>query len=473
MDPAAAHAPAFTSWLDDVLAAYYRNHPVNATFIGMHEHDHLLPDLSQQGIADVAAQSRSFLQQLNALPDEPLTAAQDIDRRLAAGMLAIEEWEHRDDHMWRGNPSLAVGEAVFGVMSLFLRDFAPLVERVEAAIARLEALPALLTQAGDTIRSAPLAWTQRAERECDGMLALVNNGIDLLMAEKGIHDRRLRDAANDAAASVVAYRAYLRDDLPTRPSNTASCGEAALDLLIRQGHQLDLAADRIEAQAWETFRETELRLTRLAEEAGAADWREALGRLADDHPTARQYEQRYSLVWDEARQAAIRHDLLTWPNYPIRYIPRPGWTRQAAPHLYFLFYRAPSAFDAAPIVDYLIAPLDTEASAEEQQRFLRANNESVIKLNHVVHHGGIGHHVQNWHAYRAASRIGQIAAVDCASRIAMLCGGTMAEGWACYASELIERRPASIRRWSGCRWPTPDCAWRRAPSSTYSCIAAA
>jgi len=69
---------------------------------------------------------------------------------------------------------------------------------------------------------------------------------------------------------------------------------------------------------------------------------------------------------------------------------------------------------------------------------LRATNDSVIKLNHVVHHGGIGHHAQNYHAARAASRIGQVAAVDCAARIGMFCGGTMAEGWACYATDLMD-----------------------------------
>ena len=81
----------------------------------------------------------------------------------------------------------------------------------------------------------------------------------------------------------------------------------------------------------------------------------------------------------------------------------------------------------------------TEAlPADEQARRLRAANDAVITLNHVIHHAGLGHHVQNWFAYRAASRIGRIAAVDCASRIAMLCGGTMAEGWACYAVDLME-----------------------------------
>jgi uncharacterized protein (DUF885 family) len=110
--------------------------------------------------------------------------------------------------------------------------------------------------------------------------------------------------------------------------------------------------------------------------------------------------------------------------------------RAAAPHLYFLFYRSPAAFNRPEVHDYLVMPLAADATPEDADAFLRANNDSVIKLNHVVHHGGMGHHVQNWNAFRAESRIGRVAAVDCASRIAMFCGGTMAEGWACYATDL-------------------------------------
>ena len=47
--------------------------------------------------------------------------------------------------------------------------------------------------------------------------------------------------------------------------------------------------------------------------------------------------------------------------------------------------------------------------------------------------------VQNWHAvHGSSSRVGTIAAVDCASRIGMFQGGSMAEGWACYATGLAE-----------------------------------
>jgi uncharacterized protein (DUF885 family) len=87
--------------------------------------------------------------------------------------------------------------------------------------------------------------------------------------------------------------------------------------------------------------------------------------------------------------------------------------------------------------DYVVTPLDG-VDDEAATRHLRVWNDSVIKLNHVVHHGSIGHHAQNAFARAAPSRIGQVAATDCASRLAMYCGGTMAEGWACYATDLME-----------------------------------
>jgi uncharacterized protein (DUF885 family) len=109
----------------------------------------------------------------------------------------------------------------------------------------------------------------------------------------------------------------------------------------------------------------------------------------------------------------------------------------AAPSLYYLYYRSPAPFDSYETYEYVVPPIEG-VDPERQEQMLRATNDSVIKLNHVVHHGALGHHVQNWYAYRGASRIGQVAAADCASRIAMLQGGTMAEGWACYATDLMD-----------------------------------
>jgi hypothetical protein len=78
-------------------------------------------------------------------------------------------------------------------------------------------------------------------------------------------------------------------------------------------------------------------------------------------------------------------------------------TRDAAPFLYYLFYRS-RAVRRLPIHDYVVTPIDAAMPAAEQLRRLRAANTSVIKLNHVVHHGAIGHHVQNYYAMRGRRR---------------------------------------------------------------------
>jgi hypothetical protein len=426
----------FSDWFDSFYASYYRHRPVNATFIGVHDYDGRLPDCSENGLEALQAETVALRLDLDGFPHETLSRSQRLDRELAAGFLDIQEWELSSGHFQRGNPAYYTGEIVFGVMSLFLRAFTTLEERVESAIDRLEAIPALLHQGRNNVPSAPHEWTERAIRDCAGADRFFQSGIDSLIRDTGL-DHRLRTAADGAVQAVGEHRKHLSNELLHGTSTAYACGEAAFDLLMRRGHFLDMSATDILRHAEEQASESEARLNEGASGFGASSWQEALKRLAGVHPLAIGYYQRYSEFWDACRSTAEAQKLLTWPDYPIQYVPRPKWSRDAAPHLYFLFYRSPAPYDNVPIVDYLVTPIEPDMPQAEQERLLRANNDSVIKLNHVVHHGSIGHHVQNWHAFRAESRIGQMAAVDCASRIAMFCGGTMAEGWACYATDLM------------------------------------
>jgi len=432
-------APALSAAIDAFFDWYYRTYPVNATFIGVHDHDHRLPDFSERGVADAVSGLEALRAQFRGLPSEPAAPAQVLDRQLIDGYLEIQQWEFASIYHYRHNPCVHTGEAIFGIVSLFLRPFAPLPARVDAAVERMMAIPGFLAQGARTLDTAPRAWIDRAIRECNGALAFFESGVDILVRDEGVRNPRFLAAAGVAANAFREFRAFLKDDLAPRATDDYACGEAALDMHIRRGHFIEMRAEDIAGWAEESMRAAETRLQALAADLGAASWREALSGLVDRHPAAEHYYAKYTDVWHAARAAAETHRLVTWPEYPIRYVPQPAWARQAAPSLYFLFYRAPAAFDRMPIVDYLVTPVEPAMPPEEQQRRLRASNDSVIKLNHVIHHGGLGHHVQNWNAYhRAQSRVGRMAAVDCATRIAMFCGGTMAEGWACYTTDLMD-----------------------------------
>ena len=433
------HAPRLGAALAAFFDWYYHTYPVNATFIGVHDHDHRLPDFSPDGAGNAADALDALRARFRHLPPEPMTDAERLDRTLAEGALDVVSWEAGSRHFQRGNPCVYTGEAVFGVIALLLRPFAPLGVRVEAALERMRAIPGFLAQGRANVTRAPAAWTARAVRECDGALAFFERGIDIFIRDEGVSGTELGPAAAAAAAAFRGFRTYLATELSSDGTDEYACGSEALEVLLRRGHFLEIDADGVLALGREHMTVAEGRLRERASALGLADWRDGLRMLSRVHPTARSYYARFTEVWREARAAAEAHALVVWPDYPIRFVPQPSWAREAAPHLYFLFYRAPAAFDRLPIVDYLVPPVEPDMTADEQLRRLEATNDSVIKLNHVVHHGGLGHHVQNWHAYhRASSQIGRIAAVDCASRIALFCGGTMAEGWACYATDLME-----------------------------------
>jgi len=244
------HAPAFSAWLDSFFEAYYRHRPVNATFIGVHDSAELLPNYSAAGVDAALGDIEGLRAGLRSLPDEQLTQAQALDRRLAEGFLAIQQWEFSSQHFQAANPCVYSGEAAFGVLSLLRRPFAPLHERLERAAARMQAIPALLSQGQANLRAAPRAWSERALDECTGLRELLRVGVQQLMHEQNCELAQVHAAAERAVTAVDSFASFVQD-LP--PSEEYACGAEAFDLYLRQGHFLTQGADEIARYAQVQF----------------------------------------------------------------------------------------------------------------------------------------------------------------------------------------------------------------------------
>jgi hypothetical protein len=438
VDSAAARLMAT---LERFFDSYYRLRPVNATFTGVHDHDDRLPDWSPDGVAASVDEMRSIRASLEgvAVAGSSLRDVATRDRELAISFLDVQIAEAESRHFQRGNPSLALGEAVFGVVSLITRPFAPAAQRARSPGGRLDAIPRFLAGARRSITGGvPDAWRAKCLHECEGATRLLRHGVGTWLAVESLGTPALFRACETAAAAIDDYRRWLTNDVPTTPDDRLGIGSEFFGRLLTRGHHCLQPAASLAAEAGDALDEALAHLDRRAREAAPGGYSEVQARLAEAHPAVVDYLSTYQQIWNDCRDVSNRADLVTWPEYPIRYVPIPDQNRDAAPFLYYLFYRSPAPFDHLAVHDYVVTPIDDRLPAEEQKRRLRATNRSVIKLNHVVHHGAIGHHVQNYYAYRGESEIGRVAAVDCASRIGMFLGGTMAEGWACYATDLMD-----------------------------------
>lgn len=434
-------------------------HPVDATFIGVHEHDAQLPDWQRFGRQDAQHELQKMHRELtdahplprraDGEPDWTVLAgdAVALDAELARANLDVRILELESFHFRDLNPALWTGEAIFGAVALMLRTFAPLSERMVPLGRRLEAVTAFLQQMGGTLGGPiPAPWIARAQRECRAGSRLFGSELAAWLHRQKAPFQltlELTRHAEHAAEALDALDARLddwvkegdgRDD-----TSRAAIGEHAYTTLLRRGHFVLDGPATLLARAERALDEARAQLAEITSEvAGTPEVLTAL--LNADRPTADGFVDAFTTRWRDCRTLAATHDLVTWPDdWPLRYTPQPEWAWSAASDLYFLPYRAPSPCDAYSVHDYLVAPLERDPSPDATARTLSHWNHSQITLNHVVHHGALGHHVQNWHAARQTrSRIGRIAAVDGASRIAMLLGGSMAEGWACYATDLAE-----------------------------------
>jgi hypothetical protein len=349
--------------IDAFIEAYCRRRPVSASFLGNNDHDDLLPDFSEKGVADTVAEMQSLRQRLTG---------DSIDEQLARNFIGIQVAEFQSNHFQQSNPALYTGEALFGVLM---------------SPRRLASVPSFLRQAEHNLHSAPPQWTHRAIRECRAALVIL----------------RRMDKAEAALKAFEQFHEYLKSDLIYRQRTQYACGPGFFDLLMARGHMLKESTDDFLRFAEEEFE------------------RHQNAVAPPDNPLIEDLTE-HQRCWDACKKIVDEQDLLTWPEFPLVFMRPNDLVRDVAGDLYYLSYRSP-------------APADTKLPHVCE---VNPCGPITLKLNHVVHHAGPGHHVQNYFAYRAKSRVGRIAAVDCANRIAMFCGGTMAEGWACYATDLME-----------------------------------
>lgn len=428
--------PHFDGWLDRFFATFWQQRPVDASAVGVREHDGHLPDLSAPGIEERASSARSLLADLAALPEERLDFPRAADLALAAGVLEMELAEVASGREYQRDPTHYTGAAAFGFLSLLRYPAGTPGERLDHLRSRAGAVPELFASARKGLTEAPVMWIERAVSDCRGVIALATRGVPRYLHDEGLDGDVLKRPLDEAAAAAAQLIETLERLSLSEPS-TLACGSERLALIYRVAHAHDQTLDETEAFGWSSLEIACARLEDTVRTAGAADSADALARLALRRPTAETYLDRHRDVFDQHRTLAVQRGLLTWPDFPIEYRMTPTWLDEAGAHLLIYPYHAPPSTGVPERIAFFAGMLPTDPDAAS--RFFAQHHDSVIKLNHVIHHGGMGHHVQNWYAYHCAeSRVGHVAAIDNAGRTVMLCGTTMAEGWASDVVHLMD-----------------------------------
>ena len=252
-----------------------------------------------------------------------------------------------------------------------------------------------------------------------------------LREDMALHEAWQPDWAANNEAAAAAFDGFA-NALDTLPDADPACGAKHLELVFREEHALKLSPQDAVAQAEAAFARCTEELEQMANRIDPdRSWQEQIAALSRIGPQRPDEVTDSYIHWDAAaREAAETHGLVTpEQSYGLEYRPLwPCFARIAGP-LYFLFYRSPPGLNPGLGSVYWVMP---GASGD-----LSAHNTAMVKAIHAVHHGSVGHHTQNARARASASRLGRIAATDCAMGLAMPAALTLVEGWACHVEDLL------------------------------------
>ena len=394
--------------------------------MGLPGHDDRLPPVGVGALEHERADLEQFLQEVEDHPPAPETAGERLDLWLLRSQLRVTLREARARPR-QHNPAWFTGEAAFGIISLLLPNGRP--TNTDAVLARLEAIPDFLAAGRRMLAplNSPADWVERAQKEAEALAALLRRGLP----RHPDYRAQWREPAARAAAAVRDFAAGL-----TAGNADPACGRDHLEFLMREAHALPFSAAEAERRAQAAFEELGLELVHMARQLNPAQsWQAQLAELETHHPDLADVQSTYQ-DWNARALHAAEGLVTPARGYGLSFEFLPDWASEAAGALYFLFYRSPPAEHPGGGSVYWIFPPGADTAA-----YLRTQNTAFIKAVHAVHHGSIGHHTQNARARHSASRLAQLGGTDCAGGVAFLSAGTLVEGWACYAEDLLLEAP--------------------------------
>jgi len=425
-------------WLDRSL----RLSPVSATTTGDHRFDRNIDDVSAAGRNAVLRFNQDTLRQLEAIDKTQLSRANQVDYAILGNSLRAQIWQTEEWQTWAWNPlgyqSLA-GGALYGLMA---REFAPLPQRMESAIYRLEKIPTLLRQTREELQPArvpvPHAATYAAQNP--GLKSIVTGMIEpnkgALSASK---QRRLERAIETFNAAVDEHQAWIEGTLVPAAQADYRAGAQIFDTQLGFTLLSNLSRQDIRQRAeaavisvrQEMYRVSKLALAGRAGAPATPDAptpeqqqaviRAALDLAAAERPARDGLVEYSRAATEEARVFVQQHDLITLPEGPVRIILMPEFQRGVA----VAYCDSPGPLERHLDTFYAVSPIPDDWSEEQATSFLREyNNRATLDI--AVHEAMPGHYVQIFHSNRYPSTLR-----------AVLGSGSFVEGWAVYAEEMM------------------------------------
>jgi uncharacterized protein (DUF885 family) len=433
----------FQSIANQFIADAMRLSPVEATALGEHKYDSLLPDITAKGRADRRQTWQGFLTRLNAINPAQLSRDNQVDMALLKNELQYRVWADQSEQGWAWNAQIYNDVAAGALYTLAARDFAPWDVRLKSATARMEALPALMLEGRKQLVPAhvPLIFAQTVSKQNSGIIEIAEGMLAPHADALSGADRARFDAAFAGLKAAAAdQQKWLDTVLVPQAKGDFRLGAKLYDQKMHFGLMSDMTRPQLKARALKAKAETRAEMYELSRQAlrgkiadlpmpdkpTAAQQQtviEAALRLSyAKHPPRAQLEQRARETLAEATAFVTKAGFVRMPDGPVKVITMPKFQQGNA----VAYNDPPGLFEKGQQNFYAVSPIPDDWTDAQADSFLSEYNDYMIH-DLSIHEAMPGHYLQLDHSNKSPDVLR-----------AYLGSGPFVEGWAVYAEGMMK-----------------------------------
>ena len=372
--------------------------------------------------------NEDWLARFDAFTENDLFPAERVDRALIVSDLRGER-AVRAFARWRRQPTLYSDPITRGAYYAFLREHAPLAERIATLAERLAEAPAALEAAKANLDPAlvPPEFVEIALRSVPAGAAFLRTGATALVpkatALERAAERAFRPAADAAASALDSYALWLEKVLRPKARGKFAIGRDAVDEWLKERELLDHDAASLREWGDEFYGETEAALNAAAMDLGHQDWRAAVDALREDHPSEETLVETYRSEMERSRLAVATSGLATVPyGEDLVVEAMPEFQRPTYP---YAAYVGAGPFESSRRGRFWVTLPDASDDDRTRRERLEGHPRAGIAVI-ACHEGYPGHHLQL-----------TVAADQPSLARKAIRSNLMVEGWGLYVEELM------------------------------------
>lgn len=416
----------YNQLVDQYFDQYFPFHPSEGTAAGFHQYDLMLEDYSPKSRAAEIAFLVEQKQKFAGFPPDRLNEDQRADIKLVSNAIDARLLELQEIRSWQHNPDNYSSSPTYSIFLLMSRNFAPPDQRLKAAIAREQKMPANFAAAKSNLKDPPRIYTEIALEQMPGIISFFQN--DVPAAFKSVTDPKLLaefKASNDKVIfELQRYQDFLKNDLLPISNGDFRLGAEKYRKKLEYEEMVDIPLDRLLQIGYDDLHKNQAELKRVAAQIDPSKTPEQiLAQLEQDHPQPNQLLQSFRDTFNGLVTFIQQKQIITLPSQ-VR--PIVEETPPFARALSSASMDTPGPYENKATEAYFNVTLPEPTwPAQQTKEWMEGFNRGTI-ISTAVHEAYPGHYTQFLWIKQAPSKVRKL--IGC---------GSNSEGWAHYSEQMM------------------------------------